>query len=329
MPALSFLDLVRITDVGNALNAFDRARDLAGLAERLGFRRYWIAEHHNMDGVGSPATSLVISHIAAGTSTIRVGSGGIMLPNHSPLVIAEQFGTLATLYQDRIDLGVGRAPGTDQYTTHALRRSFEAADTFPEDVVELCMYFDPLRAGQRVQAIPATGTKVPVWVLGSSLFGAQLAAELGLPYAFASHFAPDALSAALALYRSKFKPSVYLQKPYVMIGVNIIAAETDREAERLRTTQLMSFSNLLRNISLKLLPPIDDIGEYWSDIERAQVLRMMANSIIGSPTSVVEGLERLRDETSADEYMVVTEVYDHQARRASLELTAEAFAKTQ
>jgi luciferase family oxidoreductase group 1 len=324
MPALSILDLVRITEASDARTALDNARDLAAHAEGWGYRRFWVAEHHNMAGIGSAATSLVIAHIAAGTRTIRVGAGGIMLPNHAPIVIAEQFGTLATLFPGRIDLGLGRAPGTDQLTVRALRRTFEAADTFPQDVLELQAFFAPVQPGQRVQAVPAAGTEVPLWILGSSTFGAQLAAVLGLPYAFASHFAPDQLLPALQIYRARFEPSKQLAKPYAMVGVNIIAADSDREARRLATTQQMSFANIFRGARGLSQPPIDDIDTYWSPLEKAQAAQMLARSIIGSPDTARAGIDALVAETGADELMIVSDVYDHAARLRSFELIAAA-----
>jgi luciferase family oxidoreductase group 1 len=326
MVALSILDLVRITEGTDARGALDNARDVARHAEDWGYRRIWVAEHHNMPGIASAATSLVIAHIAAGTQTIRVGAGGIMLPNHSPLVIAEQFGTLARLYPGRIDLGLGRAPGTDQLTLRALRRAPEAAEYFPQDVVELQAYFAPTEPGQRIQAVPAAGTEVPLWILGSSTFGAMLAAELGLPYAFASHFAPDQLLPALQVYRSRFKPSGQLDKPYAMVGVNVIAADTDQEARRLATTQQMSFADLFRGARGLSRPPIDDIEGYWSAAEKAQAMRMLARSIVGAPRTVRAGIEALVAETGADELIIVSDVYDHAARLRSFELIAASQA---
>jgi len=324
MPVLSILELVRVTQETDARGAMDHARDLAAHAEAWGYRRFWIAEHHNMPGIASAATSVVLAHIAAGTRTLRVGAGGIMLPNHAPIVIAEQFGTLARLFPGRIDLGLGRAPGTDPVTVHALRRTLGAAQSFPDDVLELQAYFAPVAPGQRVQAVPAAGTEVPLWILGSSLFGAQLAAALGLPYAFASHFAPDELLPALELYRRRFKPSAQLERPHAMIGVNIIAAETDREARRLATTQQMSFANIFRGARGLSAPPIDDIDTYWSAQERAQAMRMLARSIVGAKATVRERIAALLAETQADELMIVSDVYDHAARLRSFELIAEA-----
>jgi luciferase family oxidoreductase group 1 len=324
MVVMSILDLVRVTQDTDARGALDNARDLARHAEALGYRRIWVAEHHNFPGIASAATSLVIAHIAAGTKTIRVGAGGIMLPNHSPLIIAEQFGTLARLFPDRIDLGLGRAPGTDQLTVRALRTSPAAAEAFPRDVLELQGYFEPVEPGQQIQAVPAAGTRVPLWILGSSTFGAMLAAELGLPYSFASHFAPQQLMTALQVYRSRFKPSKQLDKPHVMVGVNIIAADTDEMARRLWTTQQMSFTDMFRGARGLSQPPIDDIDNYWSPLEKAQAMQMLARSIVGSPAAVRAGIDSLVAETAADELIVVSDVYDHAARLRSFELIASA-----
>jgi len=324
MPALSILDLVRVTEGTDARGALDNARDLAGRAEEWGYRRFWVAEHHNMPSIASAATSVVLAHVAAGTRHIRVGAGGIMLPNHAPIVIAEQFGTLARLFPGRIDLGLGRAPGTDQVTVHALRRSLAGAESFPQDVLELQAYFGDVRPGQRVQAVPAAGTNVPLWILGSSTYGAQLAAELGLPYAFASHFAPDQLLPALRIYRDHFKPSAQLGKPYAMVGVNIIAAESDDQARRLATTQQMAFADIFRGARGLSKPPIDDIESYWSPLEKAQAMQMLARSIIGAPETVRAGVDALIAETGADELMIVSDVYDHAARLNSFGLTAQA-----
>jgi luciferase family oxidoreductase group 1 len=323
MKKLSILDLVRITAETNARIALDNARDLAAHAENWGYERFWVAEHHNFPGIASAATSLVIQHVAAGTSRIRVGAGGIMLPNHSPLVIAEQFGTLAHLFPGRIDLGLGRAPGTDQQTLHALRRSYAAADRFPQDVMELQAFLASPAPGQQVQAVPGAGTEVPLWILGSSLFGAQLAAALGLPFAFASHFAPSALLDALAIYRRQFKPSKQLQQPYVMVGVNIIAAHSDERARFLATTQQMSFANLVRGASSLSQPPIDDIDSYWTPMEKAQAMQMLSRSIIGSPATVRRGMKALFDETGADELIIVSDVYRHDERLESYRLISE------
>ena len=324
MTPLSILELVRVTETVDARGALNNARALAAHAERLGYNRVWVAEHHNMRGIASAATSIVLAHIAEGTKTIRVGAGGIMLPNHSPYVIAEQFGTLAQLFPGRIDLGLGRAPGTDQLTLRALRRAPEAADSFPQDILELQAFLASAGPGQRIEAVPAAGTNVPLWILGSSHFGAMLAAELGLPYAFASHFAPDHLIEALAIYRSRFKPSEQLDKPYAMVGVNVVAAETDAEAKRLATTQQMSFTGIFRGARGLSQPPIDNIETYWSPVEKAQVTRMLARSIVGSSATVRAGMEALIAETGADELIVVSDVYDHAQRLRSIELIAEA-----
>lgn len=322
MVALSILDLVRITEGSDARGALDNARDLARHAEALGYGRIWVAEHHNIRGIASAATSLVIAHIAAGTKSIRVGAGGIMLPNHSPIVIAEQFGTLAHLFPGRIDLGVGRAPGADQLTLRALRRSPAAAENFPQDVLELRAFLAPTRPDQLIQAVPAAGTQVPLWILGSSTFGAALAAEFGFPYAFASHFAPQQLIPALEIYRSSFKPSIQLDRPYAMVGVNIIAANSDEEARRLATTQQLSFLGIVRGARGLSQPPIEDIESYWTPMEKAQVTQMLARSIIGSPRTVRAGIAALVAETGADELIVVSDVYDHSARLRSFEIIA-------
>ncbi len=323
MPKLSILDLAPVTEGGTPALALQNARDLAQHAERLGFNRYWVAEHHNMVGIASAATSVVIGFIAANTKTIRVGAGGIMLPNHSPLVIAEQFGTLESLYPGRIDLGLGRAPGTDRQTMHALRVDPQTAEHFPQDVVELQALLGPLQPGQRIQAVPGTDTNVPLWILGSSLFGAQLAAMLGLPYAFASHFAPDHLMQALEIYRARFEPSAQLQKPYAMAGVNVIAAETDAEAQRLFTSLQMRFTAMVRGARGLLQPPIDDIETYWSPLEKIQAQRMLTCSFVGSPASLRRQLQDFITKTGVDELMVATAVYDHDTRLKSYQLLAE------
>ena len=324
MALLSILELARITEGTDARAALDNARDVAAHAERWGYTRLWVAEHHNMPGIASAATSLVIAHIAAGTQRIRVGAGGIMLPNHAPLIIAEQFGTLARLFPGRIDLGLGRAPGTDQVTVRALRRTPASAEHFPQDVLELQAYFAPAEPGQLVQAVPAAGTQVPLYILGSSTFGARLAAELGLPYAFASHFAPEQLLPALDIYRTHFKPSAQLERPHATVGVNVIAADSDAEARRLATTQQMSFVDLFRGARGLSRPPIDDIEGYGSPLERAQAMRMLARSVVGSVDTVRAGLDALVAETGADELMVVSDVYEHAARLRSFELIASA-----
>ncbi len=324
MPTLSVLDLAFVAEGGSPAGALRNSLALAQHAERLGYRRFWLAEHHNMVGIASAATAVAIGYVAGGTKTIRVGAGGIMLPNHSPLVIAEQFGTLATLYPDRIDLGLGRAPGTDQQTLRALRRSPSAADTFPQDVLELQALLGPLQPGQSVQAVPGTGTNVPLWILGSSLFGSQLAAMLGLPYAFASHFAPAALKPALAVYRETFRPSAQLERPYAMVGVNVIAAETDAEARRLFTSAQQAFTNMLRGARGKLPAAIDDIETYWTEAEKAQASGMLSCSVVGSPDTVRRGIDDLLARTEADELIVAAAIHDHDKRLRSYEILAEA-----
>jgi luciferase family oxidoreductase group 1 len=323
MPPVSVLDLAPVPQGSTPADALRNALDLARHAEALGYRRYWLAEHHNMVGIASAATAVVIGHVAAGTRTIRVGAGGIMLPNHPPLVIAEQFGTLESLFPGRIDLGVGRAPGTDQRTLRALRRDPASADTFPQDVVELQALLGPLQPGQAVQAVPGTGTRVPIWILGSSLFGAQLAAMLGLPYAFASHFAPAALIPALQVYRDRFRPSEQLDRPYAMAGVNVIAADSDGEARRLFTSAQQQFTNLFRGTRGQLLPPIDDIETYWSPAERQQASAMLARSFVGSAGTIRAGLDDFVRETGVDEIIAAAAIHDHAARRRSYEILAE------
>ncbi len=323
IPPLSVLDLVPVTAGGSPRDSLHRSLDLAQRAERLGYTRYWVAEHHNMTAIASAATSLVIGYLASATSTIRVGAGGIMLPNHAPLVIAEQFGTLEALYPGRIDLGLGRAPGSDQFTAAALRRDEARVADFPREVQELAHFLGPVQPGQRVQAVPGGGSKVPLWILGSSTFGAQLAAMLGLPYAFASHFAPDSLDDALALYRGNFQPSDQLATPYVMPGVNVVVADTDEEAARLFTTMQQGFVNLRRGTPGPYQPPVDDIEDYWSPREKLQASHMLRYAIVGSPGTVRDGLERFAQHTDADELMVVSAIYDHNARVRSYELLAE------
>ena len=323
MTALSVLDLVPVREGTTPADALQASLDLARHAEALGYRRFWVAEHHNMVGISGAATSVVLAHIAAGTSTIRVGSGGIMLPNHSPLQVAEQFGTLESLHPGRIDLGLGRAPGTDQLTARAMRRDLHAAaERFPEDVRELRALLDDPVPGQPIRAVPGAGLKVPLWMLGSSLFGAQLAAALGLPYAFASHFAPDALDAALAVYRERFVPSAQLAEPHAVPCVNVVVADTDAEARRLYTTLQQMFVGMLRGARGLMPPPIDDIDTYWSAAEKAQVSHMLSCSFVGSPDTVAAALGRFVERTAADELMVGVPVFDQAARVRSLELLA-------
>ncbi|CAG4969504.1 LLM class flavin-dependent oxidoreductase [Novilysobacter luteus] len=326
MPQLSILELGRVREGGDRRTALDEARALARHAEGWGYRRFWIAEHHNMPAVTTAATSLVIAHVAAGTSTIRVGAGGIMLPNHAPYIIAEQFGTLATLFPGRIDLGLGRAPGTDQATVRALRRDPGSADRFPQDVLELQAWLGPVAPGQRIEAVPGSGTEVPLWILGSSLFGAQLAAELGLPYGFASHFAPQMLDQALSVYRSRFRPSAQLDRPYVLAGINVIAAPTDDEARYLATSQQMSFAGIFRGERRLTQPPIDDIERYWTPQEKQQASQMLGGSVVGSPDTVRAGLRAFAERTDADELMVVSDVFDFGLRLRSFEMIAAANA---
>jgi len=323
MPPFSVLDLAPVPEGFTASDALRNTLDLAQHAESWGYNRYWLAEHHNMVGIASAATSVVIGHVAGGTKTMRVGAGGIMLPNHSPLVIAEQFGTLAALFPDRIDLGLGRAPGTDQRTLRALRRDPMAADTFPQDVLELQALLAPAQPDQAIRAVPGAGSNVPIWILGSSLFGAQLAAMLGLPYAFASHFAPGALMQALQVYRERFQPSAQLDRPYAMVGVNVIAADTDEEARHLFTSPQQSFTNIFRGARGKLQPPIADIESYWTPNEKAQAMNMLSCSFVGSANTVREGLEGFIAETGADEVMVAAAIYDHGKRLRSYEILAD------
>jgi luciferase family oxidoreductase group 1 len=326
MIPISILDLVPVIIGETPREALPKSLDLARHAEGLGYTRYWVAEHHNMTGIASAATSVVIGYLACGTSTIRVGSGGIMLPNHSPLVIAEQFGTLESLYPGRIDLGLGRAPGTDGRTLRALRRDPGRADRFPADVLELQSYLAAVEPDQPrpfVRAVPGRGTEVPIWILGSSTFGAELAAALGLPYAFASHFAPDVLFDALKIYRKQFKSSKQLQHPYAMVGLNIVAADTDEQARQLFTTVQQSFTNLLRGSPGKLQPPIADIEQYWTLPEKDHASRMLKYSIVGSPKTVRRELESFVALTQANELMVVCSLYDHAARVRSYELVAQ------
>ncbi len=324
MIPFSVLDLAPVAQGGNVTQALHAARELARHAERLGYRRYWLAEHHNMPGIASAATAVVIAHVAAGTSTIRVGSGGVMLPNHAPLVIAEQFGTLEALFPGRIDLGLGRAPGTDQVTARALRRGgANGADTFPQDVQELQDYFDPAVPGQAVQAVPGAGLGVPIWLLGSSLFSAQLAALLGLPFAFAAHFAPDQLAEALRLYRREFQPSAALAKPYAMAAIGVFAAETDTQAARLFTSVQQSFINLRRGTPGLLPPPVDDLDAVSSPLERVGVTQALREAVVGSPATVKRGLAAFLERTGVDELMVTAAIHDHAARLRSFEWVAQ------
>jgi luciferase family oxidoreductase group 1 len=320
----SVLDLAPVKENGTVGESFANTLGLARHVEALGYTRFWLAEHHNMTGIASAATAVLIGYVAGGTSTIRVGSGGIMLPNHAPLVIAEQFGTLETLYPGRIDLGLGRAPGTDRATVRALRR--DPASTgleFPEQVRELLHYLAPASPGQLVRAVPGEGTNVPVWLLGSSTFSAQLAALYGLPFAFASHFAPQELMEALFLYRENFQPSERLEKPYVMTGLPVIAAETDKEAQRLATTPALRFLKLIRGEPFLLSPPIDNMEEVWTPDERLLVEAKFGAAIVGGPQTVRRKIERFIEKTQADEVMVVSDIFDHQKRLRSYEIVAD------
>jgi luciferase family oxidoreductase group 1 len=324
MIPFSVLDLAPIPQGSDAAQSLKNTRDLAQHAERLGYARYWLAEHHNMTGIASAATAVVIGHVAGATSTIRVGSGGIMLPNHAPLVIAEQFGTLASLYPGRIDLGLGRAPGTDQVTSRALRRNLAGSvDDFPRDVLELQSYFRPAKPGQAVQAVPGAGLNVPLWLLGSSLFSAELAALLGLPFAFASHFAPQLMDRAVALYRARFKPSEQLQRPHVMLAVNVLAAGTDAEARRLFSSIQQVFINLRRGAPGPLPPPLDGIEALYSPAELAGLESALACSFVGTPDTIRGGLRSFIQATGTDELIVTGHIFDHAARVRSFELVAQ------
>ncbi len=322
MVPLSILDLAPIVEGSDASAALRHSLDLAQHAETWGYRRFWVAEHHNMDGVASSATAVLIAHLAGGTKTIRVGSGGIMLPNHAPLVIAEQFGTLATLFPGRIDLGLGRAPGTDQLTARALRRHLHSdqEDGFPQDVLELIGYMEPAQPGARVRAIPGIGTQVPVWILGSSLYGAQLAAYLGLPFAFASHFAPDMLEQALEIYRATYRPSPRWPEPHAMVGVNVVAADSDADGARLLTSIQQRFLGMQRGVRGPLPKPVDSMDGLWNDAERAGVQRMLAATASGGPEKVRRELQAIIDRTRADELIIAGAIHDHAARLRSYEL---------
>ncbi len=322
----SILDLCPIIEGGDAALAFRNSLDLARHAETWGYYRFWLAEHHNLPGVASSATAVALGHIAGGTKRIRVGAGGIMLPNHAPLLIAEQFGTLEALYPGRIDLGLGRAPGSDQVTARAVRRYLASGgDTFPQDVLELHYYFQPATSGQAVKAIPGAGSDIPLYLLGSSDFSARLAAELGLPFAFASHFAPDYLNVALEIYRREFKPSDQLNKPYVIIGAGVFAADTDGEARRLFTSAQLQFLNLLRDRPSELPPPVESMDAEWNEVERIAVERRTRYAAVGSPETVRNRLQQMLDQTHADEIIATAQIYDHQSRLRSFEIAAEVF----
>lgn len=324
MIPFSILDLSPILQGSDATQALRNTLDLARHAEHWGYHRYWLAEHHNMTGIASAATAVVIGYVADGTSTIRVGAGGVMLPNHAPLIIAEQFGTLEALHPGRIDLGLGRAPGTDQLTARALRRNLAGdIDAFPQDVLELMAYFQPAEPGQLVRAVPGAGLNVPIWILGSSLYGAQLAAALGLPFAFASHFAPDQMTTAIELYRSRFRPSGHVARPYVMLGLNVFAAATNAEARRLFTSLQQAFVNLRRGQPGPLPPPVDDIEARLSPHERSMLEQALSCTVVGSPETVRRGIEAFIARIGADEIMVTAQIFDHAARLRSFEITAQ------
>ena len=324
MARLSILDLSLITQNSTAADALHNSRDLAQNAEGWGYNRYWVAEHHNMPGIASAATSVVIGFIASATSTMRVGAGGIMLPNHAPLVIAEQFGTLESLYPGRIDLGLGRAPGTDQFTSRALRRTLTGdVDDFPRDVMELQSYFEPVQPGQHVRAVPGAGLGVPIWMLGSSLYGAQLAAVLGLPYAFASHFAPAALMQAIEIYRARFQPSKQLSKPYVMAGFNVFAADTDEEARFLKSSAQQSVLNLRRGNPQPLPPPVEGFEDQISMAEQQVLQQAHACAATGSPETVKQQLTEFIERTGVDEVILASQLFEHKARLRAFEIVAE------
>jgi luciferase family oxidoreductase group 1 len=324
MIPISLLDLAPVNEGSTPREAFANMLDLARHAEALGYGRYWLAEHHNMPAIASAATAVLIGHVAAGTRTIRVGAGGIMLPNHSPLQVAEQFGTLAVLHPGRIDLGLGRAPGTDQAAMRALRRNLDGADRFPQDVAELLGYFEPLRPGQAVQAVPGAGVDVPVWVLGSSLFGAQLAAAMGLPFAFASHFSPAGTGEALSVYHRGFRPSKHLAAPHAMLVLNVVAADTTAEARRLFTSQQQGFVHLSRGRPRLLPPPVDDIDAFWQPHEKAMVEQMLASVMVGDAAEVRAGIAAFVARHRPDELMITVNIFDHAARRHAHTLVAEA-----
>ncbi len=328
MIPLSVLDLSPVPEGSDAGQALRNSADLARHADSLGYNRYWMAEHHNMPGIASAATAVALAHVAHGTSRIRIGAGGVMLPNHAPLAIAEQFGTLASLYPGRVDLGLGRAPGSDQVTAHALRRTLQGdVDSFPQDVMELMAYFRPAQPGQRVQAVPGAGLDVPVWILGSSTYGAQLAAALGLPYAFASHFAPGSMEEAMAIYRERFRPSGHLERPYVMLGVNVHAAETDAAARLLFSSHQQAFVNLRSGRPGKLPAPQEGFFEGLDPYAQAMIRNSLSVSIVGGPDTVRQGLRDLVARTGADELMVTGQIHDHAARKRSFAILAEVAAE--
>ncbi|MEP6946416.1 MAG: LLM class flavin-dependent oxidoreductase [Acidobacteriota bacterium] len=324
---ISVLDLCPIVEGGTASDSLWNTLDLARHAERLGYNRIWLAEHHNMPGIASAATSVVIGHVAGGTSTIRVGSGGVMLPNHAPLTIAEQFGTLESLFPGRIDLGLGRAPGTDRPTAHALRRSLQIdGDGFPELLAELQFFFQEPVQGQKVQAVPGAGLSVPIWLLGSSDFSARLAGRLGMPFSFAAHFSPENTLPALEIYRNNFQPSQYLERPYAMVALNVFAADSDVEAGRLATSQHQSFLNLIRGTPGKIKQPVDNMEAIWTPQEKMLLTSRLAGSVIGGPSTVRAGLKKFVAETRADELLINSIFYDHIACLRSYEIIAEIWS---
>jgi luciferase family oxidoreductase group 1 len=327
MVPFSILDLAPIVEGGDAGRAFRNALDLARHGERWGYRRFWMAEHHSMPGIASAATAVALAPIGAGTSTIRIGAGGIMLPNHAPLVIAEQFGTLESLYPGRVDLGLGRAPGTDQAAAYALRRNLDSnVDRFPQDVVELIGYFRPAESDQRVRAIPGEGLSIPVWILGSSLYGAQLAAMLGLPYAFASHFAPGQMMDAIRLYRERFRPSEQLDRPYVMLGFNVFAADSDEQAQLLVSSVQQAFVNLHMGTPARLAPPVPGYAETLPAPARALLRKVLSCSAIGPSDTVAAAIRAFVERTGADELMITSQIFDHEARLRSYEIAARVMA---
>lgn len=325
---ISVLDLAIVRDGGTASETFKNSVNLAQQLEKWGYHRFWLAEHHNMPGIASSATSILIAHIAAATKTLRIGSGGIMLPNHAPLIIAEQFGTLATLFPNRIDLGLGRAPGTDQFTASALRRDEHAAMEFPANVQELQLYLSEGNKNGRVRAIPGEGLNIPIWILGSSTDSAYLAASLGLPYAFASHFAPSQLHTAIAIYRNNFKPSTYLKEPYVIACVNVIAADTDKEAQRLATSFKKLFLGIITGNRQQLKEPVNPDEDFMDPMEEAALQQMIAYTFIGGPEKLKKELEQFLEQTKVDELMVASAIYEHQARLRSYEILAEIKKET-
>lgn len=326
MTQFSVLDLSPITAGSDAAQSFRNTLDLAQHAERWGYQRFWLAEHHSMPGIASAATAVVIAHVAGGTSTIRVGAGGIMLPNHSPLVIAEQFGTLESLFPGRIDLGLGRAPGSDQLTARALRRNLATdPEQFPQDVIELMNYFHPTQGEPSVRAVPGAGLDVPLWILGSSLFGAQVAAALGLPFAFASHFAPAQMMQAIEIYRARFRPSSQLQRPYVMLGFNVFAADTDEEARLLATSMQQAFVNLRSGRPMQLQPPVEGYESRLAPHDKAILAEVLSCSAIGSPATVRSALADFVARTGADEVMIAGLIFDHAARLRSYEIAAQGW----